>query len=314
MTNVEGCAWVYGKVVVVCPDRRSARAKRYHVAYEASWLWPLRGSDWRFESSTESVDGQVFDTLVTRKKGYDFSAKLYVDPKTSLISRIAVPVDDDGSGRHRIGVRSKFADVCGTKLALHEIGYLGKEKLFTVELSNVECGAVTAADVAVPKQVSDGTVEERAVEQVTLLCHTTASAYAEIGDRFELLNAHAKQRALRRRREIAWVNFDAPPKAGTPPPKVAEACIEVAAPAPAEPDNRGAFTLRAEPAHRVLTAYGVGPYDEKVVELAGILDAERATRSLPPELKARQLGYMVPRDAPVHTRVSELQIVLPGEG
>ncbi|MBW2522827.1 MAG: hypothetical protein JRI23_01565 [Deltaproteobacteria bacterium] len=313
ITHLGGCSWVYGRVVVPCPDRRTSMAKRYHAAYEASWLWPLEGEGWTVTSGTATVDDQVFDTLVARKKGHDFDVQLYVDGKTKLVRRVAVPEAGEGVPRLRASVRPKFEMACGIPFPLQEIAYLGKEKLFTVDLADVECGGVSTREVAVPEQVAHGTVEEREVGPVTLLCHVGRSSYSGMGDRFETLNRYASKRGLPRRREIAWIRFASAPQASGPLPEVAEVCLDVGGATPAEPQVAGAFVLRREPAYRVVSAYGIGPYGDRVLELAGLLEGERTKRSLPPDAPVWQLGSMVAQDGPREAMVSELQIVLSGE-
>lgn len=310
-THAGGCDLVYGKVVVPCSDRRSKMESRYHIAWEASWLWSLAGPGWSVRTGTAVVDDQDFDMLIGRKKGLGFDATLFVDRTTHLVRRIAVPIEDPPFGRQRVGVRSQFEDACGAKLPRKVVDLLGDETLSTTELSDVRCEAVEAADVAVPAQVADGTVEERSIARATLLCHTVPSSYRQIGKRFDALDRQRRERSLRRRREIAWVWFTSPPEEDVGAAEVTEICFEVAAPEPTTPVRTGAFVLRSEPSHRVVTAYGVGPYEAKLKELAATLGAERSQRSIPDDAPVRQLGYMVAQDAPDEMRVSELQIVLP---
>jgi len=170
------------------------------------------------------------------------------------------------------------------------------------------CGPVDDAVFAQPAQVADGTVVERESQAAAVGCVVMKGPYDGSGAAFGKLTGLLAAKGLAPAGHALMIYRKGPADTKIPAEYVTDVCLPVGIPAPAAEETIGELVVKALPAVKVLSVYGVGPCEKKSPELVKLAMKEAGKRKLMPKGKLRQIFYMDKATTPPEQQVSELQL------
>jgi len=314
VTGVDNCWMTSGPVVIDC-SREEREANRVNIAMSrASLLWPLEEPGWKISpAGAVEVGGRKCDAIEIEHAATGAKGILAFDPVTRLLAFARYDAKMMGQPVRFESWPSDYEDFCGVKMAARWKMTMNGKPYVDEEILDLACVPIEAAALAPPEQVADNTVVERTFQACTGACVTMKGPYSGTGEALGRLMGFLGGKQLMPMGAPMMAYLKAPPEVKDPAEFETEVCFPVGAPPPAEPQVEGAFTIKAFPRTKVLAAYGLGPYDKRSPELAGLVAAELGKRGLEATGPMRQISYSDPQSVPPEKLVSEVQIPIASE-
>jgi effector-binding domain-containing protein len=303
------CWMTSGPVVIPCSKEERESNKVMSAISQAIFLWPLKEAGWEVSLSGKAdVNGKPCDVLAVKNAASGAEGKLAIDAETHLLAQVEYTVAMHGKPTKFVGQHTNYKDFCGAKLAATQKMTMNGMPYVEEEVLEVACGPVDDAELAPPEQVKDGTVLERTVTPYTSACVLAKGPYDGIGASIGKLMQLVEKEQLMPIGPPVMVYVKAPPAVKDPAKFETDVCLPVGAPPPVEPQVKGDLTIKAFAGAKVLSAYGIGPYDKKSEELVELVMAEAGKRKLKPAGPLRQRTFSDPETVPPAEQVSEMQI------
>jgi effector-binding domain-containing protein len=306
--GADPCWMQSGPVVTACSQEDRQINRKTSAMGEAMRLAPLRRPGWEISARRADVDGRPADVFVVRNAAAGAEGMLIIDAETHSLLKSVYTATMHGQEGEVAVVPAEYEDLCGVRTPTRIVSTFDGAPYVEEEVVDLQCGPVDDAVFAEPPQVADGTVAVREVPPVTVACDVMKGPYDGIPAAFGRLMGFLGERKLEPAGAAQLLYVVCPADTKDPKKYVTEVCFPVGLVAPAAEEKTGEFVVKALPAAKVLSVYGVGPSDAKSAELAKRAMAEAKTRKLEPAGHMRQISYSDPATVPPEKQVHELQL------
>jgi hypothetical protein len=302
------CWMKTGPVVTPCSAEDRAANRKMSAMGEAMRLAPLVEPGWDVTAQRADVDGRPADVFTVRNAAVGAEGMLVFDAETHVMTKATYAMTMHGREAEVLVVPSGYREMCGVQMPAKMVSTFGGAPYVEEEIVDLRCEPIDDAVFAQPAQVADGTVVEREAPAAAVGCVVMKGPYDGFGAAFGKLTEMLAGKGLAPSGPALAVYRRGPADTKVPGDYVTDVCLPLAIPAPAAEETTGELVVKALPAVKVLSVYGVGPCAQRSPDLAKIAGKEAGKRKLKPAGKTRQIFHSDMATTPPAQQVSELQL------
>ncbi len=309
----DGKCWQkVGRAVLPCHQALAEHATRFSRLLEASWLWPLEGSDRKLEAKKVELGGKSYDGLVVSDAAGGTIGSLAIDANSSLVAGVRLETTLLGTKGELVGVFSEPEEHCGVKVPTKRVYTFDSKPYLSEKLSGIFCEAIDDRVFARPEQVKNGLTEIRHTYDTPLACTRLKGELSGVSAAMDRVVSYMAGKGLAPLGAAALVHRKGPPRVKRPAAYLTDVCFPVSKKAWVMPkaDWKGEFFLDQIAGDEVLAAFGVGPLKKTSVELPRLLYAEAKKQGRKPSGAMTQRVYMRPADFPAEQLITEMHLPL----